>query len=172
MGSTFPCLFSSEILPKNKIPNILLTSESLGSKCLLCLVLPCSWEQKVVCWTMILLAYAWPNQADRNLMYQDAEVLSDWKSASWVKWEVPVLQFCNLEMEGLEWLWEYIKSINPDMPISIASSWATDFKQHFYIKEIFKNKWKRLFSSALKKYCKLLGFITEPKNWFPNRIDI
>lgn len=47
--------------------------------------------------------------SESNFMYQDAEVLSGLEICFIrVKWEATILQFCNLEMEGLQWLWKYI----------------------------------------------------------------
>lgn len=119
-------------------------------------------------WTIILLVSSWPIQTDRNLMYQDAEVLSRLEICFIrVKWEATVVQFCNLEMEGLQWLWEYIKLITLDIPIRIASSWATEILDNTSLKKTFKVKQNIFLSSnaGLKKKLNVLSFITESKNF-------
>lgn len=62
-------------------------------------------------------------------------------------------QFCNLEMEGLEWLWEYIKLITLDIPIRIASSWATEILDNTLLKRFLRQNGKHfsLFQCWLKK---------------------
>lgn len=61
-------------------------------------------------------------------MYQNAEVIQQTRNLLH-KTEVGgygSADICNLAMEGLKWLWEYIKLITLDIAIKIASSRATE----------------------------------------------
>lgn len=66
--------------------------------------------------------------SNRNLKYQDAQVLSELKICfiSQVGGHCSE-EFCNLEMKGLEWLWEYINLITLDITIRIFSSGTKSF---------------------------------------------